>query len=162
MTHVVECRTLYNSTKLVPSETMIQRPSVYGLIADQDQLLVVRTRNTGKLALPGGGIKKGETIEAALRREVREETGIDVAVGAFAQFKTDFFYYDPFEVAIHGFLFFYYCQPLSIELPLITYPPEEDDIEKALWLARDDLSADSFEAHGDLIMQCLKPPYPSH
>lgn len=157
---MVECRTLYNETRLVPSESMIQRPSVYGLIPDSDKLLVVQTRKTGKFALPGGGIHKGETIEAALTREVREETGLDVEVGAFAHFKTDFFYYDPFDVAIHGFLFFYYCQPHSTKLVIQEYPPEEDDIEKALWVDQKELSVQSFESHGELILTLLKPPNP--
>ena len=33
---------------------------------------------TGKYALPGGFVKLGETVESACRREVMEETGIEV------------------------------------------------------------------------------------
>ena len=34
---------------------------------------------SGKLALPRGFVKIGETVKSACRREVREEPGIDVA-----------------------------------------------------------------------------------
>ena len=46
------------------------------------RLLVIRRANApcqGKHALPGGFVKIGETVMSACRREVREETGIDIA-----------------------------------------------------------------------------------
>jgi 8-oxo-dGTP diphosphatase len=54
-----------------------ERPSAYGLILDEDgHLLVCRTPRL--VVLPGGGIDPGETPEAAMVREVAEETGLVV------------------------------------------------------------------------------------
>jgi 8-oxo-dGTP pyrophosphatase MutT (NUDIX family) len=44
----------------------------------------------------------GESMEEALHREVREETGLKIAVGHFAGFREQFFYYDPLEEAYHS------------------------------------------------------------
>ncbi|MBK8024587.1 MAG: NUDIX domain-containing protein [Chloroflexi bacterium] len=104
------------------AEALIQRPSVYGLIVQENKLLVVRAEYTQRFILPGGGIEKGESIDAALIREVREETGIPVKVTEFLHFETDFFYYDPLDLAFHGFLFFYRCEPLSTRIGDTTSP----------------------------------------
>ena len=42
-------------------------------------MLVVRRRDNGKLACIGGFVNVGETLEEAVRREVLEETGLQVA-----------------------------------------------------------------------------------
>lgn len=59
-----------------------------GLVWDeQDQLLLVRQRyRTPGWALPGGGVRRGETLEDCLVREMAEELGWEVAVGPVVGF----------------------------------------------------------------------------
>ncbi|WP_285509769.1 NUDIX domain-containing protein [Actinokineospora sp. NBRC 105648] len=58
---------------------------VGGLVRDPDgRLLLVQRANApgaGRWSLPGGKVEPGESDDAALRREVREETGLAVHVG---------------------------------------------------------------------------------
>jgi 8-oxo-dGTP pyrophosphatase MutT (NUDIX family) len=152
---LVKCRTLYNEVKLVPAESLIQRPAVYGIIKHNGKLLVAQAERTRRYVLPGGGIDKGEDIDTALIREVREETGIEIEVGEFLHFHTDFFYYDPMDLAIHGFLFYYACRPLTLELHTPDYPPEED-LLMPLWVDIAQLSAESFQTNGEVTMGLIR------
>ncbi|HEY0998346.1 MAG TPA: NUDIX hydrolase [Streptosporangiaceae bacterium] len=53
--------------------------SVAGVITDDDgRALLVRRRDTLRWEPPGGVLELDESIEAGLRREVREETGLTI------------------------------------------------------------------------------------
>jgi ADP-ribose pyrophosphatase YjhB (NUDIX family) len=154
MNDEIACRTLYGKEKLVPREKLILRPSVYAIILHEDKILLVRMRHTGHFTLPGGGIDIGERIEDGLRREVREETGIEIRVERFAAFTEDFFYYDPLDEAIHGLLFFYICHPLSFDLAG-DGQVEDGEVERPGWIDVEELQGRHFHSHGDLIMAIL-------
>ena len=56
------------------------------IVVDDAILLVRRNREpgAGRWSVPGGRVEAGEQLRAAVAREVREETGIEVTVGDFA------------------------------------------------------------------------------
>lgn len=71
----------------------IEREIVGGFIFSKDQkVLLGKNRKggvyEGSYVVPGGGVEAGETYEQALRREMREETGIDVQTGIVSQINT--------------------------------------------------------------------------
>ena len=58
--------------------------AVGAVILDGDRVLLIQRGHEplkGEWSLPGGAVEVGETLEAALVREVREETSLDVTVG---------------------------------------------------------------------------------
>jgi 8-oxo-dGTP diphosphatase len=56
------------------------RIGVYAVIFDRGRVLLAHRRDIDWWNLPGGGREPDETVEEAMRREVREETGLDVLV----------------------------------------------------------------------------------
>lgn len=54
-----------------------------GILLEDDRVLLVKEtlRERSRWNLPGGGLEMGETLEEGLRRELREETGLEVHVG---------------------------------------------------------------------------------
>lgn len=64
---------------------MQHRISAGGIVVQDDSVLLVRHVKPGAYdfwVAPGGGVKGTESLEAAAAREVREETGVEVEVGA--------------------------------------------------------------------------------
>lgn len=57
------------------------RVSVSALIIEDGYVLLAHRRAIDWWNLPGGAIDPGETVAEGLRREVREETGLEIQVG---------------------------------------------------------------------------------
>jgi len=133
------------------------RPVVNGLVMRRSnkrrEVLLVLRRGTkvqqGKWALPGGGIHCGETVEQAITREVREETGYEVELAESVA------HYDdgarrllnakliPFQVVSADAVddcrnyvgFFGYCKVISEPVEL----PDDFFTERSRWFAADQL-----------------------
>ena len=55
------------------------RPGVSAIVVTPAGLLLQRRSDNGFWGLPGGGVEPGESLTQAIVREVREETGLEVA-----------------------------------------------------------------------------------
>ncbi|MEX0874260.1 MAG: NUDIX domain-containing protein [Actinomycetota bacterium] len=63
-----------------------------GLIVREGKVLLIRRGKEpykDHWSLPGGGIERGERVREAVRREVNEETGLEVDVGHVAGYREE-------------------------------------------------------------------------
>ena len=53
-----------------------------GILVENNELLIVKQRlsDSRNWSLPGGRLERGETLEQGLKREFREETGLDTEI----------------------------------------------------------------------------------
>jgi len=130
---MIECTSITGAKKSFPKDRLNLRVSVYGLAMDQGKILLVGSRHNPNLFPPGGGVETGETLHEALSREIEEETGLEVEIKKFVDFKETFFYYDPLDAAFHNFAFFYLCRPKFTNL-IANDQIKDADAENPRWV----------------------------
>ncbi len=115
------------------------RLAARALILHQDRLLLVNAYPGGRLGLwcaPGGGCEAGQSLPENLAREVMEETGLQIAIGAPALVNE---FHDP-DTGFHQIDIFFRCTVLSGALdPAWTDP--EGVVTDRRFFARADLAS---------------------
>lgn len=86
------------------------------LFDDQGRVLLQRRGDSGKWGFPGGAIELGETPEVAAVRELKEETGLDVAVESLIGIYTDSDMTYPNGDAAHSIMIAYKLKAIDGEL----------------------------------------------
>jgi 8-oxo-dGTP diphosphatase len=116
----------------------VPRVAVGGVALRRGGILLVRRANPparGMWSLPGGHVELGETLQDALVREIREETGLAVAVRDFIDWteRIDLHADPPYHFVIVDFL---------VDVPDGNADPVAgSDAAEAAWVSLDDLGS---------------------
>lgn len=150
----VKGKNLYGEDISISVEGLYFRPSSYALIVDGSKIALIKSKNGGRYFFPGGGVDLGETMEEALRREVKEETGLEVNQVKLIDCHDVFFEYTPTKETFHSIQFFYFCNVKSTDLAENTNV-DDDEAEMPSWVEISSLKKDDFQDPGGDIIERL-------
>lgn len=112
-------------------------PGVGALIIQNDRVLLVqrgREPMKGYWSLPGGAVETGERLHDALRREVREETGLEIEIVHLIEVFERIMPAPDGRAEYHYILMDYICRPAGGILMAA------DDASRAEWFRESDLA----------------------
>ena len=141
---MITCKDNLGSLVTLPKKRFRERRSVYGFIKSESGICICRTISSGKVWFPGGEIEEGENEITALKREIKEETGLmDVLVGNHLRSFDSFFFFQPTNEAMHSNLSFYACSSPTVDFPKqsILIDSEEKELE---WIEPGSLKENDF------------------
>lgn len=151
----IQCNTLYNLRILVPREQLIFRKASYGIIKDGADILLVSTKTTGKYWFPGGEMEEKESAVEALKREAREETGVNIEIKSFICAMEIFFFYDPLSKAYQNFSYFLCCEAINKEL-IDEHKIQDCEAVRPRWVNKKGLKREDFQLIEDRLWGVLE------
>ena len=122
---------------------------VGAVVLQHGNVLLVKRANEprkGEWSLPGGLVELGESLVEATRREIREETGLDVDVGPLIEV-FDRIHRRDLRVQYHFVIADYLCTPRGGSLAA------SDDAEDVAWVSPNDLAAYGVNEHAIRVIR---------
>ncbi|MEP7118587.1 MAG: NUDIX hydrolase [Acidobacteriota bacterium] len=123
---------------------------VGGVVIRSGEVLLVRRAlppRQGEWSLPGGRLELGESLVEGVRREVREETGIDVAVGPLVEVFDRVHRDDQGRVRYHFVIVDFLCRPIGGMLRA------GDDAADARWVPRAEVPGLGVNVHAVAVIE---------
>ncbi len=147
---MISCRDWNEEMHEVSENEITFRPSVYGLLFRDGEILLSPQRDG--YDFPGGGMEIGETIEQTLIREFHEETGFHVLMKDLVYCGQDFYYAIPHEKAFNTILLYYTCSYKSGDLSTDGFDEyEKGYARKAEWVSIDRIEKIKFHNSVDSV-----------
>lgn len=140
----ITCETIMGELIEVHREKLEFRPAGYAVVKRGDEVLLVKMKQSGKFFFPGGAVDVGEPMEEAVRREIREEAGVEVKELEFLMMKETFFAYG--DRAYHALNFVYIAEVASGEELVCT--DLEDEAHEPQWVKVSKLTPEVMQSFG--------------
>ena len=146
----IVCKNAYGEEFPVTDGELEARIGVYALIEQDDKILF--TKQWGGYGIVGGGVDLSETLEGALVREVREETGLRVTPGELFYYTTTFYKKDANSQAYQSHQFYFTVKDVDgiIDQSDITAHEQSYTQGAPEWVNKADLEALDFRHSVDL------------
>lgn len=122
---------------------------VGGVVVDGDRALIVKRAHEprkGEWSIPGGRVELGETLVDATRREIKEETGLDVEVGAIVEV-FDRVHRVEDRVRYHFVIIDYVCRIVGGTLCA------GDDAEDVAWVTSEEIDSYGVNEHAARVIR---------
>ncbi|MGN7779296.1 NUDIX hydrolase [Mycolicibacterium sp. 22603] len=117
--------------------------SVAGIVVrDDDRVLVIKRDDNGHWEAPGGVLELDESFEAGVRREVLEETGIEVTVERLT---------GVYKNLTHGIVALVYrCRPAEGE------PHATEEAREIRWMTKEEVQSAMVPAFGVRVLDAFE------
>lgn len=116
------------------------RPSVYAIIEEENNILLIKDGRSNEWEFPGGGIEIGQSIDEALSREIKEETGYKLKENSHSilHVMDECYYHGQRDKYYHGISLFFKC-----ELKDLNQGEQEldspDEITDVNWFSKEEI-----------------------
>jgi ADP-ribose pyrophosphatase YjhB (NUDIX family) len=123
---------------------------VGGVVVRGQRALIIRRAHEprrGEWSIPGGTVELGERLTDAVRRELREETGLEVEVGRILELFDRIHLDDEGRVRYHFVIVDFLCQAPAGEATAGT------DAAEVAWATADELEAYGVNAHAAAVIR---------
>ena len=151
----IKAKDVYGNEYPVNLDELTQTIRTYAVIIRNEKILL--TKQWDGYSLPGGGVEKGEGLEAALERELKEETGLDVKAGKSFYNTFRIFQRNAESKPVQAFMFFFEAASVSGEISnqSITESEKTYTTGKAEWINLNELDSITFR-HSVELAEILK------
>jgi 8-oxo-dGTP diphosphatase len=150
MKKIVICKDVFNNEYHCSVEYLGVRIGVYAVIVRDNKILLSRQWNA--YSIIGGGVDKGESLEEAFIREVKEETGLKARPGKLIYNATTFFKKDENSQAVQSYQFYFTHSEIEGEINNSSITDSEktytNDVPE--WVDLDDIDKINFRHSVDL------------
>jgi mutator protein MutT len=121
-------------SRLYPAQPVV---GVGGIVLDADRVLLVRRGREplkGIWSIPGGKLELGETLRDGVRRELREEVGLEVQVLEMVEVFERISFDEEGRAAYHFVLIDFLCECMA------GTATADDDVDEVAWVERNRIS----------------------